>query len=274
MSSSDSPQKTPKQQQYRQLPHEEEHHDDYPPDSDDEESSSLVDSDRIFRSWKDDTTIPVEVNSSTASLSASSSLHGDHDHGSTSPPLHHHHHHQILSSRSRNSSSHSLHHDDDDDDDWEEEDIVRRYHTPHELPLPAEFSHDSLPKRVWHSFLELRMAARQRRAARLLTMPSESFANQCHACLLTWCCDATDRGILLVAAIMTCWLLVGWVAGMPSSYWYTGILLFGIRVSSRSLYESLHRKRRRLRSEAVELAATSWKANAKESNSNLNVDVV
>jgi len=255
--STESPKKTSKKQGYQPLPHEEdrEHHHQ---DDDESESSSLVDSDRIFRHWKDDEHhhVPVEVNSSTASLSANSSLHGD------NTTL------QQVLSRSRSGSPCSS--------DWEEEEIVRRYHTPHELPLPAEFSHDNIPKRMWQSFLELRTAARQRRAARLLTMPSESFANRTYACLLTWCCDATDRGILLVAAIMACWLLVGWIAGMPTSWWFTGLLLFCIRVSSRSLYESISHKRRRrhLRSEAVELATPSWKATAKESNSDLDVDVV
>jgi hypothetical protein len=97
----------------------------------------------------------------------------------------------------------------DDDDEWDDDDddddlgTVRRYHLDFEqhfnrdnLPIPAEFRHESLPHRLWRLFLELRTSARQQRAARLLTMPSESFQYKLHTCLLTWCCDATDRGIL------------------------------------------------------------------------------
>ena len=95
------------------------------------------------------------------------------------------------------------------------------------------------PKRLWLSFLELRAAARQRTAARLLRMPSESFYFRLQACLMNWFCDATDRGILLAAGLLLIWLGVGIAANLPgnSNWWRWGLLLFFVRVSARHLYE-------------------------------------
>jgi hypothetical protein len=143
---------------------------------------------------------------------------------------------------------------DDDDDDFDDDDadaVVRRYHhivAVSKVPsLPAEFSHQrSIPKRIWQSFLELRAAARQRRAARLLTLPSESAWSYdvLQACFMTWCCDATDRGIALVAVLLFLWLVIGMTAGtMSSTYWWMGVLLFTMRVSARRGYELFVRKR-------------------------------
>lgn len=137
----------------------------------------------------------------------------------------------------------------DFEEDEEQHATVRRYQLDFQV-TPAEFSHDSLPKRVWSSFLQLRLAARQRRAARLLSLPSESRCTRqsLRACLLTWCCDATDRGILLAAAVMALWILVGISTRQrtrQSWWWYTGIMLFVIRVSARRLYEYALKRRRR-----------------------------
>jgi hypothetical protein len=97
---------------------------------------------------------------------------------------------QVMLSRSHsNDRSNSV---ESSDDEWDDDDVgaVRRYHLDFErnrdnLSLPAEFIHESFPKRLRGSFLELRTCARQRRAARLLTMPTESFHYKLHTCLLT-----------------------------------------------------------------------------------------
>jgi hypothetical protein len=184
----------------------------------------------------------IVSSASAASASASSQMHG------------------MLSRSHSNNSDFDL-----DADEWEDDDdvgAVRRYHLDFEhardnLPVPAEFSHESLPKRLWRSFLVLRASARQRRAARLLTMPSESFHYKSHACLLTWCCDATDRGILLVVGLVAAWLLVGWAGSMSSGWWWMGLLLFVTRVTARRLLEycllANRKLRRRQRLESVSL---------------------
>lgn len=158
------------------------------------------------------------------------------------------------------------------DDDEEEEIGLRRYHLDFqkEMPLPAEFSHDSLVKRLWQGFVELRTKARQRRAARLLTMPSESFVYRLHACLLTWCCDATDRGILLVMACVIIWLLIGLVTGASARWWTVGVLLLVVRLSARRVVESIRarqqrQQRRRLSLENVELGTGEpWRDTPKD----------
>jgi hypothetical protein len=154
----------------------------------------------------------------------------------------------LMLTRSRSSDSEKAF-----DSDWEDDDEagIRRYHFDFEartgIPLPAEFSHESLPKRMWHSFLELRTAARQRRAARLLNMPSESWMYKTHACLLTSCCDATDLGILLAAIWLALWMVIGLGAGMGSSWWLIGIFLFFLRVSARRIFEYWRANRRKQR---------------------------
>jgi hypothetical protein len=169
-------------------------------------------------------------------------------------------------SHSRASSNES-----DDDSEWDDDDDVdgvQRYHLDFEhretISIPGAgggaFRHESLPKRTWRTFLELRVQARQRRAARLLTMPSESFPYKLHACLLTWCCDATDRGILTVVGLLTAWLLVGWAGNMSAGWWGVGLFLFAMRVTARRLLESCldanrKRMRRRQRLHTSEAAA-------------------
>jgi hypothetical protein len=199
---------------------------------------------------------------------------------------------QVMLSRSYSNDRSQSHHSggessDDNSDEWDDDDddvgAVRRYHLDfeqhnrdnHNLPLPGsagDFSHESWysPLRVWRSFLELRITARQRRAARLLTMPSESFPYKLHACLLTTCCDATDRGILTVVGLMTAWLFLGWAGSMSAAWWWAGILLFVMRVTARRLLESCldaNRKRMRRRqrlhtSEAAALEAETGLANS------------
>jgi hypothetical protein len=109
---------------------------------------------------------------------------------------------------------------------------------------------NSLIKKLWQDILELRTSARQRRVARMLNTPSESsWRHQIISCTMTWCCDATDRGILLVAVLLSLWILIG-VAyyAKSATWWLMGILLFGIRVTARRTAETLinyHRRRHR-----------------------------
>jgi hypothetical protein len=146
------------------------------------------------------------------------------------------------------------------DADWElddDEDIepgLRRYNQyyleyakPADIPMPAEFTSPnnisdlvrSIANKLWAHFIELRTNARQRRAARLLTMPSESWRYQLHACLLTWFCDATDAGILLLVSCLMLWILLGIILDVSSKWWTWGILLFIIRITARRMYEIL-----------------------------------
>jgi hypothetical protein len=173
---------------------------------------------------------------------------------------------------------------DDDDDDFDDDDadaVVRRYHhvvAVSKVPsLPAEFSHQrSFPKRIWQSFLELRAAARQRRAARLLTLPSESAWSYdvLQAWFMTWCCDATDRGIALVAILLFLWLVVGMTVGnMSSTYWWMGILLFTLRISARRSYEMCirkvhhHGRTHRLSADSMEMSTASMRSSTNKANS-------
>mmetsp|Transcript_23434 Transcript_23434/g.65182 ORF Transcript_23434/g.65182 Transcript_23434/m.65182 type:complete len:318 (+) Transcript_23434:268-1221(+) len=121
-----------------------------------------------------------------------------------------------------------------DEDDVDDVSVVRRY-VRNRIPIvPAEFAHQPLPKRLWQSFVDLRTAARQRRAARLL---NERVPPAWH-CILTWCCDATDRGIALVVICVLLWLTMGWTRTFTfRGYWTLGFLLFAIRVSARTVYE-------------------------------------
>jgi hypothetical protein len=163
-----------------------------------------------------------------------------------------------------------------EDDDLEEDaDMIRRYHVIQtRVPtLPAEFSGKEargqttgIGTAAWQGLADLRQGARQRRAARLLNPASK------HDFLQTWFCDATDRGIALAAALTAGWLVVGLAASASAGYWCFGLFLFGLRVSTRTVYESIvHSQRRRNRrnstvtgsptSMGTELATTPAKGN-------------
>jgi hypothetical protein len=139
----------------------------------------------------------------------------------------------------------------EDDDLEEDEDMIRRYHVIQtRVPtLPAEFSgkeargqRTGIGTAAWQGLADLRQGARQRRAARLLNPASK------HDFLQTWLCDATDRGIALAAALTAGWLVVGLAASVGTGYWLFGLLLFGLRVSARTVYDSIiHGQRRRNR---------------------------
>ena len=229
---------------------------------DDDETNSLVEPKQstlerrnsnpksIFRKHSQDSRVMM-AGSDVTSSSASK------NNGDASSPIHHQ---NALSINLSRSGSLGL------DSDWEEEDDeanLRRYNrhldiatTPMRVPLPAEFSgvfsssynSDDRPIRTclgqcWTAgqqrWTALRQAARQRRAARLLTMPSESVRYKVTACLASCCCDATDAGIAFTVAWLTVWLVAGWIfAGrLGSGYWMGGLVLFVVRVTARRCYE-------------------------------------
>ena len=136
--------------------------------------------------------------------------------------------------------------DSDDDNDMDADVMVmQRYsNVRNRIPIvPAEFSHRPIHKRLWQGLMELRTAARQRRAARLLNLGQHP-RDQYRHCILTWCCDATDRGIAVVAIGVVLWILIGSTHTMFQGYWFLGMVLFVIRVSARRIYESVVNKRR------------------------------
>ena len=167
-------------------------------------------------------------------------------------------HQSLVSGLSPNTSREWLDEDELQDDD----DMIRRYHhvIHTRVPtLPAEFSGKEsrgntvgLGVRMWAALGELRQGARQRRAARLLN------PNSRHDFCQTWFCDATDRGIALAAALTAAWLVAGILTHARAGYWWTGFVLFVIRVSARSVYEAaMERKRLRKRNSTMPLHATA-----------------
>ena len=115
---------------------------------------------------------------------------------------------------------------------------------------------------VWFSFQLVRQQARQRRAQLLLQQTERNWRQSLKICLITNC-DATDSGILLVAAAMVVWILLlilvknptvrrGWIVG--------GILFFIIRFGTRPLYHFVIRqlqKRQRHHQQHGESSQTS-----------------
>jgi hypothetical protein len=139
--------------------------------------------------------------------------------------------------------------DEDFDDDLSDDDDeagLRRYHFTQANTLPAEFDNASTWKRITTYLLEVRMAARQRRAHRLLSMSGthmDSPAQRCRLCFMTHCWDATDRGILLLIVSVFAWLVVGFVLHLGERWWYAGLLLLLVRIMARPTYESLFVRR-------------------------------
>lgn len=150
--------------------------------------------------------------------------------------------------------------------DWDEDEDeinLRRYHyldlsagvvTPRDVPLSAEFQGHTWVDQLWYvlhqswtvgrrHWTTLRQSARQRRAARLLTMPSESIRYKLRASLLSTFCDATDVGIVVTAVVLTLWMLLGTTTAMGQyvGYWMSGGILFAIRVTARRCYETCSR---------------------------------
>ena len=107
----------------------------------------------------------------------------------------------------------------------------------------------SLLKYVWYSFQSVRQQARQRRAQRLLQQSERNFRQTLWICVMTYC-DATDRGILLVASLMLTWSIVVYnVSNDTIRRWLliVGICLLIIRFGARPFSEYLQRSRSRRR---------------------------
>lgn len=134
------------------------------------------------------------------------------------------------------------------DDAWEDDEEaynnLSRYHmeyiAPSSIPMPAEFSHFSLRTnyrvQLQQSIAQLRRSARQRHAARLLSMPNDHFLTRLRVSLIGVCCDATDVGIVLLLSLVCVWLLLGWLLPVRGMYWIMGIGVLMVRVSARRLY--------------------------------------
>jgi hypothetical protein len=109
-------------------------------------------------------------------------------------------------------------------------------------------SNNSFPKYVWFSFQSLRQKARQRRAQRLLQQSERNCRQTLYLCIMTYC-DATDRGIGLVASVIILWSLLIW--NLPKSHQtvfaMTGIALFLVRVGARPCWEWYTMRRREQR---------------------------
>ena len=108
---------------------------------------------------------------------------------------------------------------------------------------------NSLTKYLWFSFQSLRQKARQRRAQRLLQQSERNYRQALYLCVMTYC-DATDRGILLVASIVILWSLLIWnIQSHKTVFAMTGIALFLVRVGARPCWEwySMRRRERRQR---------------------------
>lgn len=151
-----------------------------------------------------------------------------------------------------------LNNDEEDETSLDEEDEVnlRRYHN---FVRPAAMEYDttnSMQQNGFGGFLvhhwnELRQAAHQRRAARLLSMPNpESTINQATVCFVSTFCDATDSGILVAAVGMFLWISIGVLLELKSfRYWGIGTLVVLLRFTGRRFIEMIMFRRRRLSEE-------------------------
>jgi hypothetical protein len=91
---------------------------------------------------------------------------------------------------------------------------------------------------LWFSFQSVRQQARQRRAQLLLQQTERNWRQSLKICVITNC-DATDSGILLVAATMVFWILFLILvknSTVRRGGIVAGILFFIIRVGTRPLY--------------------------------------
>jgi hypothetical protein len=152
--------------------------------------------------------------------------------------------------------------DDEDDDDADLKRYNLDFSTPnmnanvlgismHDGSLPASQNlssdNNSLPKYLWFSFQSLRQKARQRRAQRLLQQSERNYRQTVYLCVMTYC-DATDRGILLVASIVMLWsLLIFKMQSHKIIFAMTGISLFLVRVGARPFWEWVTMRRRERR---------------------------
>ncbi len=148
---------------------------------------------------------------------------------------------------------------DDDDDDYIVEANLKRYNldfatTERGTSVSEDgYSRGSsnkitkVARFLWHSFQSVRQQARQRRAQLLLQQTERNWKQSLKICVLTNC-DATDSGILLVAASIVIWIvLLILVEGFRTMGILLGISLFVIRVGTRPLYHCLRRQRQKRR---------------------------
>jgi hypothetical protein len=157
-----------------------------------------------------------------------------------------------------------------DDEDDEDEENLKRYNLDFSIDADraklttspggtTTSSHSSTQQNfstvlqsLWYSFQTQRQQARQRRAQLLLQQSERDLRQSVWICVSTYC-DATDRGILLVAALIFLWivLLLSVSHGdFRRHLFVTGFLLFAVRLGARPLwgYFSRQRQRRRLQS--------------------------
>lgn len=126
-----------------------------------------------------------------------------------------------------------------DDDDDDEAGLSRYAMT--DVPMSSSSS-------SW--WATVRQQARQRRASQLLAWSEYSSTQRITSVMETYCCDATDEGILLVAIAMVLWWLLGryfWHAS--HTYWILGMGILLVRLSARPLMERFQRtqQQRRIR---------------------------
>jgi len=157
--------------------------------------------------------------------------------------------------------------DDEDDDDVVLEANLKRYNLDFSSPekvtsLANDDINDGNPfargtgstnhcsriaRFLWFSFQSVRQQARQRRAQLLLQQTDRNWRQSLKMCIITNC-DATDSGILLVAAIMVVWILALHFVKDPSvrrGSFVIGIFFFVIRVGTRPLYQFYLRQRQK-----------------------------
>lgn len=156
-----------------------------------------------------------------------------------------------------------------DDDDDEDEENLKRYNLDFSIDadrakLAPDLAHgrassqsssqqNSILQFLWFSFQSQRQQARQRRAQLLLQQSERDFRQSVWICVSTYC-DATDRGIILVAALIIVWvvlLLAVFDEGSRKHWIVSGLLVLMVRLGARPLwgYISRQRQRRRLQSQ-------------------------
>lgn len=162
---------------------------------------------------------------------------------------------ESLTPKSLSRANSSLDDDWDDDDDAEN---LQRYSFVLNSPNNGNIHSNNNATMAQHTPLSsssafhehwnnLRSAARQRRAARLLSMTDQSWYHRMAVGFLNTCCDATDTGIAVAAGSLLVWLSVGMLFFLTKRwYWWMGCVLFGLRFSARRVCEWWRRKTSRI----------------------------
>jgi hypothetical protein len=113
----------------------------------------------------------------------------------------------------------------------------------------------SLGRYLWHSFQTARQKARQRRAQMLLQQTERNWVQSTWICIKTTCCDATDRGIVLVVGLLMAWIIALIFTSEQDTrrrLLLAGIILFSIRLGLRPLCECYWRQRQKQRQSDLE----------------------